>query len=109
MRVFRMIIVLLILLCLAPPCLLLIAGQIARWSGCPINPDAPEARSILGVDYCAILYWMADFGWLTVPAVPILAALVIGWLAVKVLRPAAGPAPPLDQTPGRVRGRPAKF
>jgi hypothetical protein len=109
MRIFRTIIVLLILLCVTPPCVLLIAGLIARWSGCTINPDTPETCNILGGDHGATLYRMADFGWLTVPAVPIIAALVIGWLVVEILRPAAGPARPLDQTRNRVRGFPAKY
>jgi hypothetical protein len=109
MRVFRTIIVLLILLCLAPLCVLLIAGLIARRSGCAINPDTPETCNILGGDYGTTLYRMADFGWLTVPAVPIIAALVICWIVVEVLSPAAGPARPLDQTQSRVRGLPAKF
>jgi hypothetical protein len=113
MRIFRTIIVLLISFCLTPPCVLLAAGLIARWSGCAINSDAPEACPALWGDFGPILYSMVDFGWLTVETVPILGALIISWLVIEIFRPAAGPAQLPDRTlpssRSRLRGLAARF
>jgi hypothetical protein len=105
MRVFRTAIVFLILLCLVPPLVLLIAGMIARWSGCELDPDAPVACHILGGDYGGILYSMTHFGWLTVATLPALVALIVGWALIELVRAAGGAAKPATQTPANSRNR----
>jgi hypothetical protein len=105
MRVFRAASVFLILLCLVPPLVLLIASMIARWSGCELDPDAPVACHILGGDYGDILYSMTHFGWLTVATLPALAALVASWALIELVRAAGGAAKPAAHTPANSRNR----
>jgi hypothetical protein len=103
MRNFRTLMVVLILLCLTPPFVLLTAGLIARWFGCEIDPDTPISCPILGGNYGDILYDMANFGWLTVATLPVLAALVISWLLVEIVRAIGRPAKPATRS--RIRAR----
>jgi hypothetical protein len=105
MRAFRAAIVLLILLCLVPPLVLLMAGMIARWSGCELDPDAPLACHILGGDYGGVLHSMTHFGWLTVATLPALAALIIGWILVELVHAVGGAAKQAAQTPANSRNR----
>jgi len=86
MRFFRMLVSLLILLCLVPPLVLLAAAFLARSMGCELDPDAPAACQILGGDYGDILYAMAHFGWYAVETIPILAALLVSWALIEIVR-----------------------
>ncbi len=86
MRFFRMLVSLLILLCLVPPLVLLAAALIARSLGCEIDPDAPAACPILGGDYGDILYAMTHFGWYAVETLPILAAVLVSWMLIEIVR-----------------------
>jgi hypothetical protein len=97
MRIFRRFIAVLSLICLIPVCALLLACMLARWSGCEIDPDLPVAFHIPGSDCRGILYGMADFGWLTVAAVPLLVALGICWVIVEIVQAIGHPA---KQDPG---------
>jgi hypothetical protein len=105
MRIFRTLMVLLILICLTPPLVLLAAGLIARWSGCGLDPETPLTCKILGGDYGDILHGMARFGWHTVETIPALAALLISWVLIEVVRAMRGPAKPAAQTPTNSRNR----
>jgi hypothetical protein len=71
--------------------------MLARWSGCEIDPDLPVAFHIPGSDCGEILYGMADFGWITVGAVPLLVALCICWVIVEIVQAIGHPA---KQLPG---------
>jgi hypothetical protein len=103
MRNFRTLMVILILLCLTPLFVLLTAGLLARWFGCEIDPDTPVSCPVLGGNYGDILYSMADFGWLTVATLPVLAALVTCWLLVEIVRATGRPAKPAARSRNRVR------
>jgi hypothetical protein len=98
MRNFRTLMAALILLCLTPPFVLLMAGLIARWCGCEIDPDTSVSCPILGGNYGDILYSMANFGWLAVAALPVLAALVISWLLVEIVLATGRPAKPATRS-----------
>ncbi len=106
MRIFRMLATLLILLCLVPPLVLLAATLIARASSCEADPDVPSACQIIGVDFGDILYAMTHFGWYAVETLPILAALLVTWMLIEIVRllgrPRKQAAP---QTPASSRNR----
>ncbi len=105
MRIFRTLIVLLILLCLTPPLVLLAAGLIARWSGCELDPETPLPCSILGGDHGGFLHRMTHFGWLSVETLPALAALVIGWLLIEAVHAMRSQPKRAAQTPANSRKR----
>ncbi len=106
MRLFRMLAGFLILLCLAPPLVLLAASLIARWAGCQLDPDVEVACQMLGGNYGDILYDMTHFGWYAVETLPVLAVLVGGWLSIEIVR-AIGKErkPAMRQTPASSRNR----
>lgn len=106
MRHFRIAILFLIVLCLVPPAVLLIASLLARWAGCDLDPDVQVPCNVLGGDYGDILYSMAHFGWRAVMTLPILATLLAGWAVIEVLRTLGrtrNPATP--HTPASSRNR----
>jgi hypothetical protein len=106
MHLFRMIVLLLIVLCLVPPLVLLTASLLARWAGCDIDPDAQIPCKILEGDYGNVLYSMTHFGWNAVWTLPVLAALLVGWIAVEALRTLGRPRKPaVRQTPATSRNR----
>jgi hypothetical protein len=106
MRAFRMLTGLLILACLAPPLVLLAATLIARGAGCDIDPDVPVRCEILGGDYGDILYAMGHFGWYAVETLPILAALLVTWMLIEIVRALGRPRKqPVRQAPASSRNR----
>jgi hypothetical protein len=106
MRLFRMIFLLLVLLCLVPPLVLLTASLVARWTGCDIDPDAQITCKVLGGDYGNVLYWMTHFGWNAVWTLPVLAAVLVCWIAGETLRTLGRPRKPaIRQTPASSRNR----
>ncbi|MBI4725175.1 MAG: hypothetical protein HY765_09410 [Rhodomicrobium sp.] len=106
MRAFRMLAVLLILLCLVPPLSLLTATLIARSAGCGIDPDTPVTCQILGGDYGDILYQLTHFGWYAVETLPILGALLLSWLLIEIIRVMNRPRKPVKpQTLANSRNR----
>lgn len=106
MRVFRMLAGLLILACLAPPLVLLAATFIARSAGCTIDPDVPVRCVVLGGDYGDILYAMGHFGWYAVETLPILAALLVAWILIEIVRGLGrSRKQPARQTPASSRNR----
>ena len=86
MRVFRTLIILLMLLCLVPPLSLLAVTLIARWASCGIDQNTPVPCTILGSDYGGVLYAIADFGYYAVETIPAFVALLAGWLTVELVR-----------------------
>ncbi len=86
MRGFRTLVVLLVFLCLIPPLSLLAVGLIARWAECQLDPDAPLRCVIVGGDYGDILFSIANFGWYAVATLPLLVALLVGWLLIESVR-----------------------
>ena len=86
MRLFRIAVLFLCLLCLVPPLVLLMATLLARWAGCGLDPDVTVTCNVLGGDYGDILYSMTHFGWRAVWTLPILATLLIGWAVIEILR-----------------------
>lgn len=106
MRFFRMLIGVLILACLVPPLALLAAALIARGAGCDIDPDTPVRCVILGGDYGDILYAMGHFGWHAVETLPVLAALLVAWMLIEIVRALGRPRKqPARQTPASSRNR----
>ena len=99
MRTFRFLILLLMLLCLVPPLSLLTAALAARWVGCDLDlpPVTPVPCTILGGDYGNILFALADFGWYTIETIPVLIALLAGWLIVEIVRGLGQTAKPRQQ------------
>ncbi len=107
MRFFRRLAGLLILLCLVPPLVLLGAALIGRWAGCDVDPDAPHVCQMLGGDYGDILYALAHFGDNAAAAIVVLAALLVSWVLIEIVR-ATGGGPrkrPAPQTPANSRNR----
>ncbi len=107
MRLFRKLMGVLILLCLVPPLVLVATALTGRWTGCEIDPDAPHACQLTGIDYGGILHSLARFGQNTGAAVLLLAALLISWALIEIMR-AIGRAPrkkPVVQTPASSRNR----
>ncbi len=107
MRFFRKFASFLILLCLVPPAVLLAAVFIGRWTGCEADPDAPHVCQVLGGDYGDILYALANFGANTGAAILLLAALLVSWVLIEIVR-AFGGGPrktPAPQTPANSRNR----
>ncbi len=107
MRLFRILMGLLILLCLVPLLVLVAVALIGRWTGCEVDPDAPHACQTIGGDYGGILYTMAHFGENTGAAILILAALLISWLLIEIMG-AIGGHPRKNhaaQTPANSRNR----
>jgi hypothetical protein len=106
MRLFRIAVLFLILLCLVPPLVLLLASLLARWAGCGLDPDVQVTCNVLGGDYGDILYSMAHFGWYAVETLPILAALLAGWAVIEILRTLGRTRKPaIPQTPASSRNR----
>jgi hypothetical protein len=108
MRLFRIAVLFLVLLCLVPPLVLLTASLLARWAGCGLDPDVQVTCNVLGGDYGDILYSMAHFGWYAVETLPILTTLLIGWAVIEILRTlgrARKPAAPHTQANSRRRDR----
>ncbi len=106
MRVFRIFIALLILICLLPPFALLAASLLARWAGCDLDPDIQLACPVAGGDYGDILHAIAHFGWYAEETLPILAALLVGWTVVEIMRALGGARKPAaSQTPADSRNR----
>ncbi len=106
MRFFRILAGLLSLLCLIPPLVLLVAVMLGRWAGCEPDPDAPHVCQVLGGDYGDILYALAHFGDHTDAALSILAALLVSWLVVEIVRAMGRPRKrPVPQTPASSRKR----
>ena len=94
MRAFRLLIILLLLLCLVPPLSLLMAGLIARWASCQLDPNTPVPCAILGGDYGGVLFAIADFGYYAVETIPAFIALLAGWLIVEGVRRIGRPRKP---------------
>jgi hypothetical protein len=106
MRLIRMAILFLILLCLVPPLVLLMATLLARWTGCDLDPDVQVPCNVLGGDYGDILYSMNHFGWRAVMTLPILAALLAGWAVIEILRTLGRTGKPATpHTPASSRNR----
>jgi hypothetical protein len=106
MRALRILIVLLIFLCLIPPLSLIAAGLVARWAGCQLDPDVPVSCTILGGDYGDPLFAVANFGWLSVGTLPILAALLVAWILIEIVRAMGKSRRPRDrQAPTTSRNR----
>jgi hypothetical protein len=106
MRFFRMLIGLLILVCLVPPLVLLVASLMARWAGCELDPDVPLACRILGGDYGDILHAMAHFGYYAVETLPVLATLLVIWVLFEIVRALGRPRKSaVAQTPANSRNR----
>jgi hypothetical protein len=98
---------LLILLCLIPPLVLLAAVMIGRWTGCDVDPDVQRPCQMLGGDYGDILYSLAHFGENADAAIVVLAALLVSWVLIEIVR-AIGSSPrkkPARQTPASSRKR----
>jgi hypothetical protein len=107
MRLFRKLMGVLIPLCLVPPLVLVAAALIGRWTGCRADPDAVHACQMIGGDYGGILFSMMRFGQNTGASLLILAALLVSWLLIEIMR-AIGGAPrktPAAQTPASSRNR----
>ncbi len=107
MRLFRMLMGVLILLCLVPPLVLVAAALIGRWTGCEVDLDAPHVCQSIGGDYGGVLYSVARFGQNTGAAILVLAALLVSWLLIEITgaiggTPRKGPA---AQTPASSRNR----
>ncbi len=106
MRIFRMFASLLILLCLVPPLVLLASTLIARSAGCEADPDVPSTCQIVGGDFGDILYAMTHFGWYAVETLPILAALLVSWILIEIVRVLGRPRKhAAPQTPASSRNR----
>jgi len=106
MRFFRMFVGLLVLLCLAPPLVLLVASFLARWAGCELDPDVPLACRILGGDYGDILQAMAHFGYYAVETLPVLATLLVIWVLIEIVRAMSKPRKSAaTHTPANSRNR----
>jgi hypothetical protein len=106
MRLFRIAVLFLILLCLVPPLALLMVSLLARWAGCDLDPDVQVTCNVLGGDYGDILYSMTHFGWHAIETLPILAALLAGWTVIEILRRLSQPRKPaIPQTPASSRKR----
>jgi hypothetical protein len=98
MRALRMLLFFIALACLVPTLSLLLASLLARWAGCEIDPDAPLPCHLLGGDYGDILYALTHFGWYSVETLPILAAVLVTWILIEIVRNIGKPR---DATPGR--------
>jgi hypothetical protein len=113
MRVFRTLIILLLLLCLVPPLSLLAAGLIARWAGCELDPNVPVTCTVLGGDYGGYLFGLVDFGYYAVETIPAFVALLAGWVTVEIVRrlgrsrKAPAPQGPAGARKGRTPQTPA--
>ncbi len=106
MRVFRLLVVLLIFLCLVPPLTLAAAGLIAGEAGCQLDPDAPVPCQILGGDYGDVIYTLTHFGWYTVETLPVLIALLVTWILLEIVRSIMLPRKQsASQTPANSRNR----
>jgi hypothetical protein len=106
MRLFRIAVVFLSLLCLVPPLVLLMATLLARLAGCDLDPDVKVTCNVFGGDYGDILYSMTHFGYRAVWTLPILATLLIGWAIVEILRMLGRPRKQaVPQTPVSSRNR----
>ncbi len=107
MRLFRMLMGVLILLCLLPPLVLVAAVLAGRWTGCEADPDAPRTCQTIGGDFGGILHSLAHFGESAGAAILVLAALLVSWLLIEIAG-AIGGAPrkkPAAQTPASSRNR----
>jgi hypothetical protein len=107
MRLFRMLMGVLVLLCLVPPLVLVAAALAGRWTGCEVDSDTPHACQTIAGDYGGILYSMAHFGENAGAAILALAALLVSWLLMEIAA-AIGGAPrkkPATQTPASSRNR----
>mgnify|MGYP006953970278 CR=1 FL=1 len=84
MKLFRILIVLALLICLAPLISIAVAGWIARSHGCTLHEGFVNPCVINGKDYGETLYQMGVMGWLMLASIPIAAGLILLWIAVEI-------------------------
>jgi hypothetical protein len=86
MRVFRSLIVIVILLCLAPAFSMLAADIIARIYGCNLDLAATHPCMAGGTDIGGTLMTMGMMGWYLMTTLPVLLATVALWITVEIVR-----------------------
>lgn len=86
MKIFRFVILLGILICLAPLISTAVAGWIASSHGCTLHEGFVNPCVINGTDYGQMLYQMGVMGWLMLATIPIAAGLIALWIIAEIVR-----------------------
>lgn len=86
MRLFRIVLALAILACLAPLISTALAGWVASSHGCTLHEGFANPCVINGIDYGETLYTMGVMGWLMLATLPIAAGLLLLWIVVEIAR-----------------------
>lgn len=86
MRMFRLLAVLFVLLCLVPPAVLLASALTGRWTGCEADPNTQYVCQVGGIDYGGIIYALANFGANAGAAILLLGALLVSWGLIEIVQ-----------------------
>lgn len=86
MTLFRVVIVLVVLACLAPLFAVITAATISDLYNCPLDEGTIRPCIIAGQDYGHDLYTLSMMGWFLMATFPVFLAAVALWLVVEVLR-----------------------
>jgi len=86
MRLFRALIVLVVLACLAPLFSVIATAVISDLYGCVVEQDATRPCLIGGHDYGRELHMLGSMGWLLMLTFPALLGTLAVWLLVETRR-----------------------
>lgn len=89
MRVFRILAVTVILLCLAPLASMAAADLIATIYGCTIDLASKHPCVVGGTDIGDTLMALGMMGWFLMTTLPVLLATLVLWIIVEIARWAA--------------------
>ncbi len=107
MRAFRILIIVLLLLCLIPPGSLLAVTLIARWARCELDQGAPMTCTVFGSDIGDFLFKAEDFGYYAIETLPTFVALLAVWIVVEIVRGLGQPRKPAPSKSKTQRQAPA--
>ncbi|MGQ0674447.1 MAG: hypothetical protein ACT4N2_16430 [Hyphomicrobium sp.] len=86
MRWFRRLMALVIVGCLLPTAVSLLAGAIASWHGCPLDLTSAKTCMIAGADWGQTLLTMGMMGYFLFATLPVLLGAMALWFVVEVAR-----------------------
>ncbi len=85
MRQFRIVVLVVVLVCFAPLLSAVLAGSIASSFGCTLHEGFANPCLIGGVDWGETLYALGMMGWFMIATLPIAALVLLVWLIVELV------------------------
>ncbi len=85
MKLVRLAVVAIVVLCLSPMISLFIAGGIASHYGCTLHEGFVNPCVVAGRDIGGTLYTMGVMGWMMLFTLPIGAAVLVAWIVAEIV------------------------